>query len=201
MFATFVYSFKKAEVNNKIIIGYAMYIVVLGLAVGSGVARQHVIPFVPLLLFVTMGSALFLALTQTGLAMVSTLSLVSLIGFQGFRLPLEIILHLWAETGTVPSTMTWTGQNWDIATGVVSLLSIPFIKRSKAVAWLVQIIGFLLLMNVFRVVLMSSPFPFSWPLENPLQLALEFPYVLIVPLFVAPALFCHLLTFRKLLRA
>jgi hypothetical protein len=55
--------------------------------------------------------------------------------------------------------------------------------------------------NVLRVVVLSSPFPFAWPLANPLQLALYFPYVLIAPLFVGAALAGHLVAFRALVRS
>lgn len=103
-------------------------------------------------------------------------SLTSFVGFQVFRLPLELLLHHWANHGTI-----------------------PWVSRFRWIAWSTQLVGLALLINVVRVVVMSSPFPFSWQLENPLQLVMYFPYALIGPLFVGVALAGHLLTFRKLL--
>ena len=52
-------------------------------------------------------------------------------------------------------------------------------------------IGFALLANVARVVVMSSPLPFAWGVEPPLQLGMHLPYALIVPICVGGALAGH----------
>jgi hypothetical protein len=36
----------------------------------------------------------------------SLLPLPALVAFQGFRLPLELVLHSWVAQGVIPSTMT-----------------------------------------------------------------------------------------------
>lgn len=178
---------------------YVLYIVVFSALVSSGLVLGHIIPLAPLLFTSVLALALFFAFSKFGTQVSTQYSLALLIGLQSFRLPLELILHHWATIGTIPPTMTWTGQNWDVVTGLLSLLTCAFINRSQKLAWTVQIIGFVLLLNVLRVVVLSSPFPFSWPLENPIQLVLYFPYALIGPLFVGTALFLHLIVFRKLL--
>jgi hypothetical protein len=144
--------------------------------------------------------SLLICFSKLGANISNGFSLAFLIGLQAFRLPLELILHHWADLGTVPETMTWTGQNLDIITGIISLLTIPFLNKSKILAWGVQLIGFVLLLNVLRVVVMSSPLPFSWKLEKPLLLIAYFPFALIAPLFVGTALTFHLLAFRKLIK-
>lgn len=164
----------------------------------SGIMKRYMIPLLPLFMFLTILLGVVYARSSHAKKMSELLPFSILIGFQLFRFPLEIILHYWAEGGTIPSTMTWTGSNWDILAGIAALVSIPLVNKFKIVAWSVQVFGFILLMNVFRVVVMSSPFPFSWPIDNPVQLGLHFPYVLIIPLFVLPALVLHLVTFRKL---
>ncbi len=165
-----------------------------------GMVARHILPLAPLLFAIIFLGVILFSFSKFGLEVGTAFSLTTLIGIQSFRLPLELILHHWAGLGTIPETMTWTGQNWDVITGVVSLFAIPFIKKSRKVAWGVQLIGFVLLLNVVRVVVMSSPFPFAWQLENPLQLILHFPYALIGPLFVGTALAAHMITFRMLLR-
>jgi hypothetical protein len=124
----------------------------------------------------------------------------ALVAFQGFRLPLELVLHEWARQGTIPGTMTWTGQNWDIVAGLVAILAAPLAARRRGVAWGANLVGLLLLLNVMRVAVMSSPLPFGWGQEPPLVLALHLPYALIGPVCVGGALFGHLVLTRALLR-
>lgn len=184
--------------EKRFLVLFGGYLLAFCGVVQSGLPLRHVVPVIPLLFLSVIAAAFAFSFSQYGRKISQFYSLAAITGFQVFRLPLELILHHWAEGGTIPGTMTWTGQNWDIATGILSLLALPLVGRSKAVAWAVQVIGFLLLMNVVRVVLMSSPFPFSWPLENPLQLMAHLPYALIGPLFVGAALTGHIIAFRKL---
>lgn len=164
----------------------------------SGIVIKSFVPFGPMLFGLLLISALAFAFSESGKLLSEALTLSALIGFQGFRLPLEMILHHWSSMGTVPESMTWTGQNWDILAGVISMIAIPFLNKNWKVALIVNAIGFLLLLNVVRVVVLSSPLPFSWQLDNPLLLVAYFPYCLIGPLFVMPALIGHLLAFQKI---
>lgn len=124
----------------------------------------------------------------------------ALVGFQAFRLPLELVLQGWSVGGTIPATMTWTGQNWDVVSGIVALLAAPFAIRSRAIAWTANLIGLVLLLNVIRVAVMSSPLPFAWGQEPPLLLAFHLPYMLIAPVCVGGALIGHIVLTRALLR-
>lgn len=99
----------------------------------------------------------------------------ALVAFQGFRLPLELVLHAWAEAGTIPATMTWTGQNVDILSGVAALVAAPFAARHRAAAWLTSIVGALLL-------------------------AFHLPYATILLVCVGGALAGHIVLLRALLR-
>jgi hypothetical protein len=126
-------------------------------------------------------------------------SLTWLVAFQGFRLPLELILHTWAAQGVIPTTMTWTGANWDIVSGLVALLLAPFVRRFRALAWLANGIGIVLIANVIRVAVLSSPLPFAWPVTPKLELIYHLPYALIVPICVGGALMGHLALTRALI--
>lgn len=171
------------------------------ISAATGFTATHVIPVLPLIMGAALALGALFSFSSSGTALARRLSLSTLIGFQSIRLPLELILHHWVSLGTVPETMTWTGSNWDVLAGIVSLATFRYATKSRRVAWFAQVVGFLLLLNVFRVVILSSPFPFAWPLKDPLQLGLHFPYVLIIPLFVLPVWIAHLVTFRKLLES
>jgi hypothetical protein len=143
-------------------------------------------------------AGLGLALSPIGAAWARAFSLWALVAFQGFRFPLEIALHWWAEDGTIPPTMTWSGSNADVVTGVLAIAAAPWANR-PAVAWFVNIVGIVLLANVARVALLSSPVPFGWDVAPPLMLAMHLPYAWIAPVCVGGALCGHVVLTRRLL--
>ncbi|HEY8993574.1 MAG TPA: hypothetical protein VIM71_02725, partial [Lacunisphaera sp.] len=133
-----------------------------------------------------------LALSPVGRRLATTIPLAALVGFQAFRLPLELVLHSWAGQGTIPETMTWSGQNWDIVSGLVALACAPLAGRFPVAARFANIVGLALLLNVMRVAILSSPVPFGWNVQPPLLLAFHLPYALIGPVCVGGALFGHI---------
>jgi hypothetical protein len=139
-----------------------------------------------------------LAFSPVGKRIATSLPLAALVGFQSFRLPLELVLHSWFTQGVIPESMTWSGQNWDIVSGIGALVLAPFANRSRSVARIANIVGFALLLNVMRVALLSSPVPFGWGQQPPLLLAFHLPYALIAPVCVGGALFGHLVLTRAL---
>jgi len=130
----------------------------------------------------------------------SRLPLPALVGFQWFRLPLELVLHSWVAQEVIPATMTWSGRNWDIVSGAVALVAAPFCQRSRVVAWIANGVGLALLANVMRVAVMSSPVSFGWPVAPKLELIFHVPYALIIPVCIGGALIGHIALTRALLR-
>ena len=139
-------------------------------------------------------------LSPLGGRIAANIPLAALVGFQAFRLPLELVLHRWAEQGTIPTTMTWSGDNWDIVSGIVALVAAPLAHRHRIFAWGANVIGTVLLLNVIRVALLSAPLPFGWMVTPPLLLALHLPYAWIGPVCVGGALAGHIILTRALLR-
>lgn len=143
-------------------------------------------------------AAVALALSPIG-ARLTRLSAASLAGFQLFRLPLELILHSWYEQGTLPVQMTWSGQNFDVLTGIFALGVLAARREPPAAAiWAFQIAGLGLLFNVMRIAITSAPLPVRLFLEDPpVLLPFYFPYTWIVSVAVAGALCGHLVLLRK----
>ncbi len=166
----------------------------------SALVASGRLPGLPLFFGAVLLVSTLAALSPLGARFAATVPLGALVGFQGFRLPLELVLHDWARQGTIPGTMTWSGQNWDIVAGLVALLAAPFAARRRGVAWGANVVGLLLLLNVMRVAVLSSPLPFGWGQQPPLVLAWHWPYALIGPVCVGGALFGHLVLTRALLR-
>jgi hypothetical protein len=180
-------------------IGLALWLGLLALAVRSGFVAASPMPRLPIFFGGIILVSVVAGLSAIGRWLAASAPLTALVGFQAFRLPLELILHDWAAQGTIPGTMTWTGQNWDIVTGVTSLVAAFFANRSPASAWIANVIGIVLLANVARVAMMSSPLPFAWPVTPPLLLAFHAPYALIAPVCVGGAAFGHVVLTRALL--
>ncbi len=149
--------------------------------------------FGPILLF-----CVGFALSPVGGRLAAAIPLAALVGFQAFRLPLELVLHAWFKQGVIPETMTWSGYNWDILSGIAALLCAPLANRHRWAARLANVVGFALLLNVMRVAILSAPVPFGWNVQPPLLLAFHLPYALIAPVCVGGALFGHIVLTRAL---
>ncbi len=175
----------------------------------------------PALLLYAGGSnalAIALAMSPLGRRLALTLPVWALVGFQAFRLPLELVLHEWYAQGVIPLQMTYDGHNYDIVTGVLAAMLAPLLawlerraarseksadnidRLEHAIVWLFTLAGTLLLFNVGSIAIRSSPVPLRTYLnEPPLQLAYQAPQTWIVPICVAGALLGHLLALRRLL--
>lgn len=115
-------------------------------------------PLLGLVLVVTFVLAVAVALSRVGAAL-STAPLWLLVGFQGFRLPLELVMHRAAGEGVMPGVMGFEGRNLDIVAGAVALVVAVLLKRGASTtlarAWLV--LATLTLVNVVVVAVLASP--------------------------------------------
>lgn len=183
------------------------WLLALSFVVASGAIAARPMPRVLLFFAAANLGGLLLGLSPAGGWLARGLPLWTLVAFQGFRLPLELVLHSWGEQGTIPMTMTWEGENLDVITGIVAIGAAAVVRtlgtydsRARAAAWAANIVGFALLLNVGRVAMLSSPLPFAWEgIDPPLQLAMYMPYALIGPVCVAGALAGHVVLTRALL--
>jgi hypothetical protein len=149
-----------------------------------------------------MTGSLILGFSPLGKWLAVAVPIPWLLAFQGFRLPLEWVLHSWVHQGVIPETMTWTGSNWDILSGIAALGLAPLSRRFRAAAWAGNTIGIILLINVVRVATFSAPLPFGWQDVTPkLLLPYHLPYALIVPVCIGGALTGHVILTRALLLA
>ena len=179
--------------------GLAVYCSSIGALVYSGLLERAFVPLGPMFLVGTVVTAVAMAFTPMGRRIAHQVPIAWLVLFQAFRLPLELVLHDWYLSGTIPKTMTWTGSNWDIASGVLACLFYAFVDKRHWLAWLFNTIGIVLLLNVGRVALLSSPVPFGWDVEPKLELILHLPYAYIVPLCVSGAAMGHVMLTHRLL--
>jgi hypothetical protein len=143
---------------------------------------------------------LALAWSRFGYRFADKLPFVALIGFQAFRLPLELVMHRAAVAGIMPNVMSYTGYNFDIVTGATALPLALYAWRRPVPRWLIllwNVTGQLLLLVIIGVAFAASPVFRAFGDGQLNVWVTEFPYVWIA-VMVAAALFGHV-TLRKLM--
>jgi hypothetical protein len=160
-------------------------------------------PSMMLILAVTIFT-LGLALSPFSARLIDRVPLAWLVGYQVFRVPVELLLHRLYEEGVIPVQMTYSGLNFDIVSGLGgALVAILLVRgmRSRAVIWVYNALGLLLLANIVAIAVLSTPLPFRSFMNEPAnRLPGVAPYVLLPTLLVQAALFGHVVVFRALLR-
>ncbi|MDQ3002327.1 MAG: hypothetical protein M3Y08_13835 [Fibrobacterota bacterium] len=144
----------------------------------------------------------FAAFSGFGKRLAKHLGYAALIGFHGFRLPLEGLLWWFHKQGRLPVQMTFEGRNLDILTGISAIVMAVLVQKGMAgrkaiMIW--NLTGFILLINIMTVAILSIPGPMRRFHNEPANtLVLHFPYVWIPAIFVLSAFLGHLLILRKL---
>jgi hypothetical protein len=159
-------------------------------------------PFVLLVVAVLLAS-FRISLSRLGLKL-SRLPLAVLVGFQAFRLPLELVMHRAASEGIMPMQMSFSGYNFDILTGITAILVAWLVKRGKGgqrlvLAW--NVLGFLLLLNILSIAIASTPVfrAFGDSPDRVNTWVAYFPYVYLPTVMVVAAFAGHIIIFRRLL--
>jgi hypothetical protein len=179
------------------------WLALTGLVPASGLLSARVLPPPPLgYFFASVAVAAYAGTSRVGERILRGAPIGALVGFQAFRLPLELVLHAWSDEGVLPIQMTYSGHNFDIVTGILAAgmglwaLARPLPRWS---IWAFNAIGFALLVTVATIAVLSTPVPFrQYHNDPPVLLVYHFPYAWIVPVCVGGALMGHLLVFRWL---
>ena len=175
------------------------------LAWGGALRFDTTPPTMFVLIAATLAASVWLALSRFGGELARAAPLALLVGFQAFRLPLELLLHRAADEGVMPVQMSYSGWNFDIVTGssaiLVALLltKIESARARVALAGAWNVVGIVLLAVIVTVAMLSTPTPIRvFHNEPPNDWIARFPFVWLPELFVALALVGHLLIFRRL---
>jgi hypothetical protein len=144
---------------------------------------------------------LILAWSSFGRRFADKLPFVALIGFQAFRLPLELVMHRAAVAGLMPNVMSYSGYNFDIITGITAIpLALTAWRRPlpRPLIMLWNLTGQLLLIAIAIIAFAATPVFRAFGDDQLNVWVVQFPYVWIA-VMVAAALFGHVVTMRKLL--
>lgn len=125
-----------------------------------------------------------------------------LLGFQTFRVGVEIFLWLLFTSAIVPVQMTFEGRNWDILTGLSAPLMIwlwhkkPQWQRPLVLLW--NVLGLALLINIVGISILSMPTAFQVFTQTPANtFVASFPFVWLPSFLVPLALLGHCLSLRQ----
>lgn len=157
-------------------------------------------PAFPILMVLCTAATVATARSSLGAA-IARLPLWALVGAQGFRLPLELVMHRAASASVMPPEMTFGGLNYDIATGASALVLAVALYSGNAprvivVAW--NVMGSVLLAVIVGVAFAATPLVHAFGPEHLNRWVFYFPYVWLPAVLVQAALFGHLVVFRRL---
>jgi len=180
-----------------------VWLLLTALLAASGVLRRFDLtppPFAGLALAVTI-IGIVVSLSPLGTLLVRGLPLWVLVGSQVFRFPLELVMHRAYLEGVMPVQMSYSGRNFDIVTGITAGVLGLWLARRPAPRWVVaswNLLGFVLLVNVVAVAIVSTP-AFGWfgP-ERFNTFVTYFPFVWLPAVLVLAALMGHILVWRSL---
>jgi hypothetical protein len=158
-------------------------------------------PLVGLLVLGSVASALVVGLSAFGKKLSQLTPLWMLIGINAFRFPLELVMHRAYLDGVMPVQMSYSGQNYDIISGVLALLIALFTARSGTpvrLARLFNVVGFALLLNIVVIAVLSMPSPFRSYMNEPANTWIGFFPFIWLPSFLVPVAFLsHVLLLRR----
>ena len=126
-----------------------------------------------------------------------------LIGFQSFRIFVELLLHRAYVEGVMPVQMSFEGYNFDILSGITALLLMLAagrrpLGRRLILAW--NFLGLVLLLTIIGIAVVSMPIEgirlFNSEPAN--TWVTHAPFVWLPTVMVYMALLGHVLVFRKL---
>lgn len=180
----------------------ALWLSFTGRLAATGFLAFEPVPTIAPLLLLGLLATVGVACSGFGRRLEAGLPLSVLVGYQGFRIPVELLLHRGHAEGLVPVQMTYLGMNFDVLTGVLALLLAGLSRLGPVPRWLLgvwNLIGFGLLANVVGIALLSAPTPLRVFMNEPANVWItRAPWVWLPAFLVPMALLGHLLVLRWL---
>jgi hypothetical protein len=181
----------------------AVWIAVTGVAAARGALHFQAPPTMLALFPCVLAIAIGLALSPVGRRIAFGLPLAALVGYQGFRVLVELVMHRAYVEGLMPVQMSYSGRNFDIVTGLTALLLGAWLlsgeRQSRGLVFAWNTLGLVLLANVVGVALLSAPTPRRVFMNEPANVWITHaPWVWLPAVMVLAALCGHVLVYRRL---
>jgi hypothetical protein len=159
-------------------------------------------PPVAILFALIVVGAISLGMSRVGEQLAIGLPLAALVGFQGFRFPLEMAMHRAYSEGLMPEQMSYSGLNLDILTGITAIVVAVLLLSGRMPLRGVRMwnwMGFLLLVNILTIAWLSTPTPLRVFWNEPANVWISrAPFVWMPSVLVFAALLGHVVIFRRL---
>jgi hypothetical protein len=177
-----------------------------GAAAGSGLLARFDARPPPLALFLAavVAGAVGFGVSRFASPLARSLPLAGLVGFQAFRLPLELVMHEAARAGVMPSLLSFAGWNFDIATGTLAIPVAALVAAGRAPRWLVpawNALGLAALGIIAVIAIGTAPFVQAFGPGQVNGWVAWLPFVYLPGVMVAAALVGHILVLRRLRQA
>ena len=179
------------------------WLLVTALTAASGVLRQFDATPPPFAILALALGVIGIAVpcSPLGTLLVRGLPLWALVGFQVFRFPLELVMHRAYLEGVMPVQMSYSGQNYDIVSGITAGVLGLWLGRREVPRWVVaswNALGLVLLVNIVTIAIVSTPV-FGWFGNERLNIFVTYPpFVWLHAILVTAALMGHILVWRRL---
>ena len=159
-------------------------------------------PTAGIIIALSLALAVAVGTSRLGHRLATGLPLAALVGAQGFRFALELLLHRAYREGLMPVQMSYSGFNFDILTGVSAIVvGLVLAKRPRSIA-LVRVWnagGTLLLLNILTIAVLSTPTPVRVFHNEPAnEWIAHAPWVWLPTVFVVAAIISHVLVYRRM---
>ena len=181
----------------------AVWLAMTGVAAARGALHFDPPPTMVPVFVITFALAIGLALSPLGKRIAIGLPIAALVGYQSFRVLVELLLHRAYREGLMPVQMSYSGRNFDIVSGISALILgawlvvRPIWSRSLVFAW--NTLGLALLANIIGVALLSAPTPLRVFMNEPANVWItRAPWVWLPTVMVLAALLGHVLVYRRL---
>ena len=126
-----------------------------------------------------------------------------LIGFQAFRIIVELVLWRGYKNGAIPVQMTFEGRNFDILIGLTAPFAAWIYQRTHSTVFgiLWNIAGLASLLNVVVIAVLSMPTPIRHFMNDPPNTLLaHFPFIYLPAVLVPAGYIAHFLSIRQILQ-
>ena len=182
--------------------GAAVWLAATGAAAASGALHFSAPPTMLAVFPLAFATAIAIALSPAGRQLALSLPVAALVGFQGFRVFVELVLHRAYIEGLMPVQMSYSGRNFDIVTGITAVAVALWIagghsSRRLVFAW--NTLGHALQVNIIVVALLSAPTPMRVFMNEPANVwVTRAPWVWLPTVMVVAAIVGHVLVYRRL---
>jgi hypothetical protein len=182
----------------------AVWLVATASAAASGTLHFEAPPTMLIIFPLMLVLVVIVARSGAGTRIALELPLAALVGFQGFRVLVELLMHRAYLEGLMPAQMSYSGRNFDIVTGVTALLLAAWLatgRRSPRLVFAWNTLGVLLLANIVGIALLSAPTPLRVFMNEPADVWItRAPWIWLPTVMVVAAALGHVLVYRRLSR-